>query len=137
MGSVTFLGSLCYREELTPCCICFFYFNLCFSLLLFTKRTSSIHEGLLQGTLLLYLSVKPKCLCSGPCPLLGGYRKDKINTSPPQDQPFQEIFVRLMPLSALPHLSPSLFQEGCWHPDPDKMVILRPLVYHLLSQLAF
>ena len=43
-----------------------------------------------------------------------------------------------MPLSTSPpHLSPSLFSEGSWHPDPDKMIILRPLVYHLLSQLAF
>ena len=32
------LPSSCYREELTPCRICFFYFNLCFLLLLFIER---------------------------------------------------------------------------------------------------
>ena len=28
----------CFREELTPSQICFFHFNLCFALLLFTER---------------------------------------------------------------------------------------------------
>ena len=60
----------CNREEpnLTTCWICFFYFNLCFLLLLFTERILSIHTGLPQGTLCLCLNVKPKCLCSGKHP---------------------------------------------------------------------
>ena len=37
------LPSSCYREELTPCRICFFYFNLCFQLLLFAKRFLSTY----------------------------------------------------------------------------------------------
>ena len=53
----------CYWEELTPRWLCFFYFNLCFPLLLFTKRILSIHSGLPWGTLPHCLSVKPKCLC--------------------------------------------------------------------------
>ena len=60
----------CNREEpnLTTSWICFFYFNLCFPLLLFTKRILSIHNGLPRGTLPLRLNVKPKCLCSGKHP---------------------------------------------------------------------
>ena len=57
------------------------FFNLCFLLLLFTERTLPIQSGLPQKTLPLYLNVKPKCLCSGPCPPVGG-RMKKINTSP-------------------------------------------------------
>ena len=61
---------LCNREErnLTTCWICFFFFNLCFQLLLFTKRILSIHNGLPRGTLPLCLNVEPKCLCSGKQP---------------------------------------------------------------------
>ena len=56
----------CYREEqnLTTYWIWFFNFNLCFLLLLFTKRILSLHNGLPQETLPLCLNVKPKCLCS-------------------------------------------------------------------------
>ena len=36
----------------------FFYFNLCFPLLLFTKRILSIHNGLPLGTLPLCLNAK-------------------------------------------------------------------------------
>ena len=43
------------------CWICFFYFNLCVLLLLFTKRILSIYNGLPRGTLPLCLNVKPKC----------------------------------------------------------------------------
>ena len=41
----------CYREEpiLTPYWICFFDFNLCFPLLLVTKRILSIYNSLSQG----------------------------------------------------------------------------------------
>ena len=67
----------CFREEtiLTPCWICFFYFNLSFLLLLFMKRILSTHNGLPQGTLPLCLNIKPKCLCSGPCPPVDAGRK--------------------------------------------------------------
>ena len=44
------------------CWICLFYLNLCFWLLLFTKRKLSTHSGLHQGPLPLCLNVK---LCSG------------------------------------------------------------------------
>ena len=75
------------REEpnLTTCWICFFYFNLCFLLLLFTKRILSIHNDLPRGTLLLCLNVKPKCLCSGkhPDPVhLGMAARKKKGTRP-------------------------------------------------------
>ena len=50
-------------ESLTTCWICFFYFHLCFSLLLFTKRMLSVHNCLPWGNLPLCLNVKPKCLC--------------------------------------------------------------------------
>ena len=57
----------CNREEPNQNTgwICFFYFNLCFLLLLFTKRILCIHNGQPLGTLPLCLNVKPKCLCSG------------------------------------------------------------------------
>ena len=63
---------------MTPGQICFFYFNLCFPLLLFTKKILFTHTGLPQGTLGLYLNIKPKCLCSGPYLPLFGYRKKKL-----------------------------------------------------------
>ena len=43
---------------LTPCWICFFHFNLCFWLLLFTIRIMFIHNGLLQGNLTVCLNMK-------------------------------------------------------------------------------
>ena len=59
---------LCYRGEptLTPCRICFFYFNFRFPLFLFTNRILFIHNGLPQGTLPLCLNVKPKCFVQDP-----------------------------------------------------------------------
>ena len=36
-----------------------------------------------------------------------------------------------------PHFLPSLIHKRIWHPDPDKMVILKLLVCHLLCQSAF
>ena len=64
------MRSYCYREEpnLTPCWICFLYFNLYFPLLLFTERLLSIYNGLPRGTLPLCLNGKLKCLCSGKHP---------------------------------------------------------------------
>ena len=61
----------------------FFFALLCFPLLLFTKRILSIQNDLSQRNLLLCLNVKPKCLCSGPCPPVDGYRKEEINISYP------------------------------------------------------
>ena len=80
----------CYREEqnLATCQICFFYFNLCFPLLLFTRRILSIHNGLPRGTLPLCLNVKPKCLCSGkhpdPVHLWMATRKKKLTHPLPE-----------------------------------------------------
>ena len=78
------ISCLYYREELTPCWICFLYFNLCFPFFLFTKRTLSIHNGLSWGTFPLCLKFKPKSLCSGPWTPVDGYRKEEMNTSPPK-----------------------------------------------------
>ena len=65
--------------QLTSCWI--WFFNLCFPLLWFTKSILSLCNGLPWGTLPLYLNIKLKCLCSGPCPPVDG-RKKEINTSP-------------------------------------------------------
>ena len=92
------------EEELTPRWICFFYFNLCFSLLLFIKKILSIYNGQPWGTLPLCLNIKPKYLC----PPVDGYRKEEINTSPSQDWPFQEIFARLMAFLLYFLISPHL-----------------------------
>ena len=72
--SLTFF---CYWEEqnLTPYLICFFCFNLCFTLLLFTKRIMFIHNIMHQRTLPLCLNGKLKCLCSGSCPHVVVHRK--------------------------------------------------------------
>ena len=51
--------------------------------LLFTQRILFIHNGLPQVTLPLCLDVKPHCFCSGLCPPVDHYRKEKIDTSPP------------------------------------------------------
>lgn len=56
--------------NLTTCQLCVCYFDLCFPLLLFTKRILSIHNGLPQRTLALCLNVKPKCFCSEKHPEL-------------------------------------------------------------------
>ena len=68
---VCFLPPTCmyiyYRKELTSCWI--WFFNLCFPLLWFTKSILSLCNGLPWGTLPLYLNIKPKCLCSGTCPV--------------------------------------------------------------------
>ena len=70
------------RANYSSIWICFF--NLCFLLLLFTERTLPIQSGLPQKPLPLYLTIKPKCPCSGPCPPVGGRMKE-INTSLPED----------------------------------------------------
>ena len=67
---------LCYKEEsvLSPCWIHFL--DLLFVVFVITI----IHTDLPQGTLPLYLNTKAKCLCSGSCPPVYGYRKEEINT---------------------------------------------------------
>ena len=62
---------LCYKEEqnlTTSCWIGFFDFNLCFPLLLFTKRMMSIHHLPASGNPASLWEVKPKSLCSGKYP---------------------------------------------------------------------
>ena len=77
-SSLPKMVGLCYRREpiLTPCWICFFYFNFCFPLFLFTNWILFIHNGLPQGTLPPCLNVKPKCFCSGSIPPMDDYRKE-------------------------------------------------------------
>ena len=83
-------GPSCNREEpnLTTCWICFFYFNLRFLLLLFTKRILSLHNGLPRETPPLCLNVKLKCLCSGrhpdPVYLWMAARKKKLTHPLPE-----------------------------------------------------
>ena len=89
-----------------------------------------MHSGLPRGTLPLCLNVKPKCLCSGkhqdPVPPVDGYKKEEMNTSPPPDWPFQVIIAKLMAfLLYFLISSPSLCYKRSWHPNPNKMVILR------------
>ena len=122
----------CNREEpnRTTCWICFFYFNLCFLLLLFIKRILSIHNGLPRGTLPLCLNVKPKCLRSGkhpdPVPPVDGYKKEEINTPPPRGWPFHVIFANLTAFSLYFLISsPSLCCKRNWHPNPNKTVFQR------------
>ena len=74
----------------------FLSFNLCFLWHLFTERTLFIHIGLLWKTLLLCLNVKSKCVCSGPCPLVDGYRREEMIKSSAQGLPFWEITTKLM-----------------------------------------
>ena len=101
----------CNREEpiLTPCWTCFFYFNLCFLLLLFTKRILSIHNGLPQGTPPLCLNVKPKCLCSGKYPdpvhLWMAARKKKL-THPHPEAGYSRGYSQDCLFTLLPHLLP-------------------------------
>ena len=72
-----------------------FYFNVCFPLLLVTKRMLFIHNVRWE-TLPLCLSIKPKCLFIRPCPPVDDYRKEEINTFLLQVLPFPEISARLM-----------------------------------------
>ena len=80
-----------------------------------------VHNGLPQGTLLLCLNVKLKCLCSQgdnltPLPV-DDCRKEETNTSPPQGWPFQGIFAKFMALLLYFLISyPSLCYKRNWHP---------------------
>ena len=99
-------------QILTTCWICFFYFNLCFPLLLFTKRILSIHNGLPWGTLPLCLNVKPKCLCSGkhpdPVHLWMATRKKKLTHPLPEAGRSGDICKTYGLFTLLLHLPPTL-----------------------------
>ena len=71
----------CYREELIPCWICFFHFNLCFWLLLFTIRIMFIHNGLLQGNLTLCLNMKIIAFVQDPVHLLMAIGRKRLTHS--------------------------------------------------------
>ena len=83
-----------------------------------------VHNGLPQRILSLCLTVKLKCLCSKPCPPVD-CRKKEINISPCLRLAILRHFCKVNGLFTwFPHLTsplPSLI----WHPDLDKMVILR------------
>ena len=111
----------CYSEEqyLTGW-ICLLYFHLCVPWFLFTYN---IHNGLTQGTLPFRLNVKPKCFCSEPCFWMATGRKKLIYPLPKACHSRRQLkdswsFCFLTS-------SPSLFYKITWHPDPNKMVILR------------
>ena len=70
-----------YREELIPCWICFFHFNLCFWLLLFTIRIMFIHNGLLQGNLTLCLNMKITAFVQDPVHLLMAIGRKRLTHS--------------------------------------------------------
>ena len=83
-----------------------------------------------QGTLLLCLNVKPKCLCLWKHPeavhLRMAAKKEEIYTSPTRGWPFQEIFARLMTfLLYFLTFSRCVFYKRNWHSGPNKMAILR------------
>ena len=63
------------KPILTPC------WNCSFNLFLVACVIIIIWNDLPQRLLPLCLTLKLKCLCSGPCPPVDG-RKEKINTSP-------------------------------------------------------
>ena len=108
------VGSCCNREEpnLTTCCICFFYFNLCFPLLLFTKTILPIHNGPPRGTLPLCLNVKPKCLCSGkhpdPVHLWVAIRKKKLTHPLPESSHARRYLQNLWPFYFISSSPPPL-----------------------------
>ena len=103
---------VCYREEqnLTTYWIWFFNFNLCFLLLLITKRILSLHNGLPQETLPLCLNVKPKCLCSekhSDLAHLGmAARKKKLTHTQPRLAIPGDICKNKGIFTLLPHLFP-------------------------------
>ena len=109
-----------------------YYFNFCFLVLL--VLIIIMHSGLPQGTLLLSLNVKPKYLCSRPCPPVDSYRKEEINTSPPEtghSRRYWQAFLLYFLTSF-----PSLLCKGTWHPGPDNKINLETSVCHLLSHPA-
>ena len=115
-----------YWKELTPRWICFFSFNLCFPLLLFTKTTLFIWNGLPLGPLLLCLNTEPECLLFRTRPICGWLpegRNEHIS-SPRLAIPGDICKINGLLLFFLTS-PPSLFYKITWHPDRNKMVILR------------
>ena len=129
------ISCLCYREELTPCCICFFYFNPCSPFFMFTKRTPSIYNGLPWGTFSLCLNFKPKSLRSGPWTPVDGYRKKLTHLLPRLAIPGDICEINGL-FTLLPHLSLlySIKEPGIQTP---KGGYFETLVYHLLGLPAF
>lgn len=101
-----------------------FYFNVCFHLLLFTKRILSIHNGLPWRTLPLCLNVKPKCFCSKKHPELV-HLQEKRNIYTP--------FLRA--LAGIIAKSGAFLLYSSSPPDPNEMVILRQSAIWSFCQL--
>ena len=110
--------------NLTTCQLCVCYFDLCFPLLLFTKRILSIYNGLPRRTLALCLSVKPKCFCSEKHPELV-HLQEKRN----------------LYISFLRALEGIIAKPGAFllysssAPDPNEMLILRQSAIWSFCQL--
>ena len=89
-----------------------------------TVRILSIHNGLPRGALLLCLIVKPKRFCPGPCPPVGGYGKEEINTSPPPRLGLSRRYLQELWVSSPPPPFCPIKESGI-QIDTDKRVILR------------
>ena len=74
----------------------------------------------------LCLTIELKCHCSEPCPPVDG-RKEEINTSPCLRLAILGDICEINGLFYFVFSPPPLFPiyKTTWHPDPDKMVILR------------
>ena len=84
--------------------------TLTFPLLLLTKKILFIHNGLPWGTLPLYLNVKPKCLCLGACPPVGGHRKGEMSNILSLRLAILTDICKINGLlTSFPHLSSTLF----------------------------
>ena len=106
------------KPILTPCWNCFF------DLLFVAFVIIIIQYGLPQRILYLCLTVKLKSLCSGPCPPVDG-RKEEINFPCLRLALLRDVFKINGLFTLLPHLPSCLIYKRTWHPDPNKMVILR------------
>ena len=106
------------KPILTPCWNCFF------DLPFIAFVVIIIQNGLPQKILPLCLTVKHKCLYSEPCPRVDG-RKEDINTSHAWGAILGDVCKMNGLFTLLPHFPSSLIYKRTWHPDPNKMVILR------------
>ena len=113
----------CYREKpiLTPCWICFFYFNLGFPLFLFPKRKPSIHNGLSWEPCPSAWMLNKNAFVQDPVHLWMPTGRTKLtHPSPPRPIP-GEIFAKLKAfLLYFLTSSFSLFCKRTYHPDPIK-----------------